>query len=203
MREGGVVDDSWFHWNEASLLCDGDEVNELRACIVPDKEWQDIREVYTGPILWTNLPCEPLVPEGYFGSPVPWFPASPVPGDMDLWPGELPFTAFGQFGPDALDLRVFDQGVYWVNRYGVAVRVEDMCGTYRSNVIAMLTGRASEFYLSMIMRERFQSAGDSLLGRTNGARLSEELGIGSLEDVEPSVWLASTPLMRALIAARG
>jgi hypothetical protein len=44
------------------------------------------------------------------------FPSSPVPSDARLWPTGLPFTAFGQFGDDRLDLRVFDQDVYWVDR---------------------------------------------------------------------------------------
>jgi hypothetical protein len=46
------------------------------------------------------------------------FPPSPVPSDERLWPGELPFTAFGQVGADHLDLHVFDQDVYWVDRIG-------------------------------------------------------------------------------------
>lgn len=47
-----------------------------------------------------------------------FYPSSPVPADRWLFPGELPFTAFGQLGKDALDLRVFEQNVWWTDRYG-------------------------------------------------------------------------------------
>lgn len=47
-----------------------------------------------------------------------FYPSSPVPADRWLFGGELPFTAFGQHGKDALDLRVFEQDVWWVDRYG-------------------------------------------------------------------------------------
>jgi hypothetical protein len=33
--------------------------------------------------------------------------------------GELPFEAFGQFGPGRLDLRVLDQDTRWVDIYAV------------------------------------------------------------------------------------
>jgi hypothetical protein len=43
----------------------------------------------------------------------------PAATDVVLWPDELPFTAFGQFGANFLDLRVFDQDIWWVDRDGV------------------------------------------------------------------------------------
>lgn len=39
-----------------------------------------------------------------------WEP-SPVPADRDLLEGDLPFTAWDQYPPGVLDIRVFDRGV--------------------------------------------------------------------------------------------
>lgn len=49
-----------------------------------------------------------------------------------------PFTAFGQFGEDALDLRVFDQGTNWVDRVGRPHFLAEMDEDYIANVIDFL-----------------------------------------------------------------
>lgn len=66
------------------------------------------------------------------------YPPSPVLSDVRLWPMELPFTAFGQFDEGALDLRVFDQDIYWVDRLGVSHPLKEMSQEYIANVIAFL-----------------------------------------------------------------
>jgi hypothetical protein len=121
-----------------------------------------------------------------------------VPSDSDLWPGELPFTAFGQFGNDRLDLRVFDQDRYWVDRHGHPHEIAEMTLGYIENVIVMLDGRAVEFHAATTLRCALQAYGDRLLGRPNGDLLIVAAGAAGIADLDPGVWLESTPLMRAL-----
>jgi len=151
-------------------------------------------------VLWTNLGTGSESLDASFGPAGEWFAPSPVPSDMDLWPGELPFTAFGQFGPDSMDLRVFDQDAYWVDRSGDPHRIESMGREYVENVTRMLLERADEFHVAYQLRECLQSAGDALLGRVNGRVLACSLGIGSVGDVSASAWMRSTPLLRRLLA---
>jgi hypothetical protein len=156
----------------------------------------------SGAVRWTNVVVDPRRPERLAGPSAPWFPPSPVPADEDLWPGELPFTAFGQFGPDALDLRVFDQDVYWVDHNGDPHRIDEMGEGYIANVVAMLTERAGEFHNSSVLRETLQTAGDALQGRVNGSVIAAGLGIGSVADTDATTWLQSTPLMRRLLCTK-
>jgi hypothetical protein len=126
------------------------------------------------------------------------FPPSPVPLDADPWPGELPFTAFGQFGVDHIDLRVFDQDVYWVDRFGVGHRIDEMPDDYRANVVAFLVERVERFHTATYLRLAIQAAGDALLGRVSGEVLAAEIGAPRIVELDACVWLESTPLMRRL-----
>jgi len=123
---------------------------------------------------------------------------SPVPGDSDLWPGELPFTAFGQFGRGRLDLRVFDQARYWVDMHGAPHEISEMPKEYVENVITMLSDRSTEFYSVSMLRCALQILGDVVLGRTNGDLLANEVGGAELGELDHDVWLEATPLMRTL-----
>ena len=121
---------------------------------------------------------------------------SPVPSDQRLAPGELPFTAFGQFGEGSLDLRVFDQGVWWVDRRGVPHLIEEMSFDYVVNVIMFLRDFQGSYHDAVLMRAAVQLLGD--LGR----------GLPPLEGLDPLViaslsasqWLEGTPLMGALLS---
>lgn len=126
------------------------------------------------------------------------YPHSPVPSDADLWPGELPFTAFGQWGEGHLDLRVFDQDVYWVDRFGAPHLLEEMDEAYRRNVIGHLTAHVEGFYAGTLRRATFQMLGDALLGRVSGEVVAGALGAPTLTELTPVEWLESTPLMRRL-----
>lgn len=123
---------------------------------------------------------------------------SPVPSDRDPWPGELPFTAFGQFGEDQLDLRVFDQSEFWVDRLGTPHRLEEMDLSYRRNVISHLCTHRESFHLGAIRRELIQHLGDELLGAPSAYALTTELGVPRTADLDALTWLEATPLMRAL-----
>lgn len=126
------------------------------------------------------------------------YPVSPVPADADLWPGELPFTAFGWVGEDHLDLRVFDQGTYWVDRWCTPHLIADMPAAYISNVIGFLLENAEYFHMCTARRMLLQIYGDNLLGRPSGDVLSAAAGVPLVSDLAPDEWLESTVLMRAL-----
>lgn len=126
------------------------------------------------------------------------YPPSPVPSDAFLWPGEKPFTAFGQFGHGSMDNRVFDQDIYWVNVHGEAFVLSAMSGTYRRNVIAFLIRDAAYFHANAALRSMVTAYTDALLGRVSGELLADELGVVRTIDLNPLEWLESTPLMRRL-----
>lgn len=74
------------------------------------------------------------------------YPPSPVSSDARLCPGELPFTAFGQFGVDSLDLRVLDQDTYWIDRHGRAQLLREMSAEFLENVIAFLSELRDQYF---------------------------------------------------------
>lgn len=130
----------------------------------------------------------------------PEYPPSPVPSDADLEPGELPFTAFGQWGPGMMDNRVFDQDVWWVNIEGTPFRLTNMSPEYRANVIAFLQEHADYFHAHAILREVADTIHDIERNRVGGALLGAALGVPSTADLSSQGWLESTPLMRRLRA---
>lgn len=202
-RDGSTHPLAYGDWDHFALAEFVEEVpRAFRLRVVPLGRPPGSVGLLSGRVLWSNLPLDPLYPDALRGSPADWFPSSPVPQDADLWPGELPFTAFGQFGPDSMDLRVFDQDVYWVDRNGDPHAISAMSEEYVSNVLHMLLDRAAEFHATALLRECAQSAGDALYGRVSGGVLVENLGIGSLRDSDPQTWVRSTPLVRRLGRAR-
>ncbi len=122
------------------------------------------------------------------------------PDIYELWPGERPFTDFGQFGVDALDLRVFDQDEWWVDRLGHPHLLVEMPDDYRINVILFLREFAVEYHAANAMREAATALGEAMLGRTAFAVLAPDIGAARVIDCEPSAWLEATPLMRRLRA---
>ena len=127
------------------------------------------------------------------------FPPSPVPGDRPelLWPGELPFTAFGQWGPDRLDLRVFDQDVYWVDRFGTPHRLDEMDVGYLTSVVMHLRENCRYFFIGTLRRHVLQIDGDLELGRS--PVLPVTLPTFGEPLPTPVAWLDGTPLMRRLL----
>lgn len=78
-----------------------------------------------------------------------------------------------------------------------------MPAEYVANVIGYLEGDAPHFYVATLRRIVIEDATDLQLGRLPVNLVAESLGATSLADVSPEVWLASTPLVRALRARRG
>lgn len=134
------------------------------------------------------------------GTPSPSaLPPSPVPSDARPWPGELPFTAFGQFGVDRLDLRVFDQDIYWVDRTGQPHLISDMTDAYIANFIAFLVEFQEQYFADTQQRWLIQTVGDRLLfGEPGGDVLAVEAGGPTWDQLAAEEWLEATPLMRTL-----
>lgn len=98
----------------------------------------------------------------------------------------------------ALGLRVFDQGIWWVDVQQRPHRIAEMPADYVANVIGHLEGNAEYFYVATLRRIVIEDATNLLLGRLPVNAVAEGLGAPSLADVAPHAWLASTPLLRAL-----
>lgn len=127
------------------------------------------------------------------------YPPSPVPSDARLWPFELPFTAFGHFGEDMLDLRVFDQDTYWVDRLGAPHLLAEMSRDYLQNVITFLVDLREQYFADTQRRMFIQSLGDQLLFDEPAADvLAAAVGGPSWSELTAQTWLEATPLMRAL-----
>ncbi len=115
--------------------------------------------------------------------------------DDRLWPGERPFTEFGQWGYGSLDLRVFDQDTVWCNIAGRALKVTHMDPDYRANVLAFLRDNAAYFHLMTIRRRLIELYADLADG------VLEPVGADQLRDLlgrDPVEWIAATPIARAL-----
>jgi hypothetical protein len=123
------------------------------------------------------------------------YPESPVPSDRALWPGELPFTAFGQFGRGELDLRVFDQDIWWIDRDGAAHRIAEISSDYVEAVVMFLREHQHYFHLGVQMRWAIQAAGDAMLVRPVIPEPAPRA-----RDVDASSWLEGTRLMLRLRA---
>jgi hypothetical protein len=126
---------------------------------------------------------------------------SPVPGDDDLWDGvEKPFTSFGQFGVDQMDLRVFDQDTWWVDRLGQPHRLTQMSVEYRRNVLRFLLDTAEQRWLDTVMFEAITAMTDALRGKAAYGAIANAAGAPFVRDLAPETWLEGTPLMRRLRA---
>lgn len=124
------------------------------------------------------------------------YPPSPVPSDRRLWPGELPFTAFGQYGNDAIDVRVFEQDRWWVDRHGRPTLVQDMPQAYVENVIAHLVAYRQQFFVASILRALVQVTGDiEQFGDTAVEPFVSRAVVGPSGWVTAEEWLEATPLM--------
>ena len=117
-------------------------------------------------------------------------PESPVPSDARLWEGEAPFTEFGQWEEGKLDLRVFDQDTWWVDRLGRPHLIENMPKDYIDNVIAFLIENEKYFYQGTVMRALLQTTTDIL----EGLSILPGLDPNVLLKMTPHDWLQSTPL---------
>ena len=124
------------------------------------------------------------------------YPPSPVPADQRLWPGEKPFTAFGQHAANELDLRVFEQDEWWVDRFGQPHRLGEMDPAYRRNLLAFLYAQAPFFHRAMVIRGVIEVFVTPAVTGVD-VDLDEMLG-PQIRESDSSKWMASTPLARRL-----
>lgn len=128
------------------------------------------------------------------------YPPSPVPSDRNLWPGEKPFTAFGQWGEGKMDNRVFDQDIYWVDVKGNPHLLEDMSDEYRMNVIMFLRDNMAYFGANAAIRMVSELLGNIYIAPAGYCDTEETYRAAEnfLAADTPEEWLESTPLMRRL-----
>lgn len=127
------------------------------------------------------------------------YPPSPVPADQDLAPGELPFTAWGQFGDGALDLRVFDQDRYWVDQHGRPNLLDDMARDYLEGVLIFLHRKADHFFASTLRRALMSAIVADLSENYNQGQIELWKETAWLLSLGPERWLEQTTLVRSLV----
>lgn len=125
-----------------------------------------------------------------------FLPVSPVPSDENLYPGELPFTAFGQWGEGQLDLRVFDQDIYWVNVTGEPFLLTEMTKDYLQNVLAFLFNSVESFYLGIVIKKSIETIYDAY-HKDNLEQLDDPSKL-TVCDQNPVEWLAATVLVKKI-----
>lgn len=130
--------------------------------------------------------------------------SSPVPADQFLWDDEKPFTAFGQFGEDKLDMRVFEQDVWWIDIHGQEHLLEEMSTDYLNNVVRHLFENLEHFHLGNGLRFSIERLLTVL--PFDGAPRNFDQYIDYVENKEsplelPSAaWLNATPLVTRIWA---
>lgn len=110
------------------------------------------------------------------------------------------WAPWGSSDPGALDLRVLDQGQWWVDITGTPHLLAQMSATYLGNVEALLVEHAEALfygYAAWVLRGEIW---DALEGRLNPETVARQAGVASLARLDPRTWLSATPLMRALRA---
>lgn len=110
------------------------------------------------------------------------------------------WTPWGSSGPGALDLRVLDQGQWWVDITGTPHLLAQMSTTYLGNVEALLIEHVEDLFYGYAMRVLRGEVRDALAGRLNPETVARQAGVPSLARIDPEAWLSATPLMRALRA---
>jgi hypothetical protein len=132
-----------------------------------------------------------------------FYPASPVLSDRWLFSDELPFTAFGQHGHDQLDLRVFEQDIWWVDRYGQEHLLSEMTTDYLRNVKMHMINYGKGYHDASKLRYSIEVilANSDISKRTLydfpgfSSYVARKINPGNFEWF---VWLESTPLYRRI-----
>lgn len=118
--------------------------------------------------------------------------------DADRRAGRRPFTAWGQWPPGSLDLRVFGQSTWWVDIEQRPHRIEEMSRAYRRNVLIHLQTHVAYFHVMAVREHVLTLLEEVLSGEAGGETLATILGAPSPADLTPSQWLEATPLVRHL-----
>ena len=101
-----------------------------------------------------------------------------------------------------LDLRVFEQATWWVDREGRAHAMTGMSVEYRQAVTAHLERHAATFHAAYARKQVIELAAEVLLGLPGSSIIALQAGDPAAAEVTPTAWLAATPLMRGLTRSR-
>lgn len=132
-----------------------------------------------------------------------FYASSPVTSDQFLWDDEKPFTDFGQYGEDKIDIRVFEQDVWWVDRTGEPHLLREMSQEYLDNVLEYLYSNVEYFHTASSLRFDIEQLLTML--PTPGAPANMEAyleyvnGKASPDELVAAEWLNSTPLVKRLL----
>ena len=113
-------------------------------------------------------------------------------------PLEVPkFTDFGWGGEGELDLRVFEQDTYWVDRTGTPHLLDEMDQDYLSNVLGFLFNNARAYHRAYAELKVAEAEVAAVEGRAHAEVIAVLFG-GSVAQISTPKWLASTPLYRKI-----
>ena len=107
------------------------------------------------------------------------------------------FTDFGWGGEDSIDLRVFEQDIYWVDMHGRPHKLEEMDEDYLSNVLSFIFVHARAYHEAYAQMKVTEAAIAALKGQMHAEVLAAAIG-ESVAQVSTPKWLASTPLYRKI-----
>jgi hypothetical protein len=101
-------------------------------------------------------------------------------------------------GPGLLDVPVLGQSVYWVTSEAQVLRLDEMTAAHLQAAAQMLLEQALPLHFWTVVATLKELRASMKTGVPCGEALQFAVTGTSLADVEPNVWLASTPLMRAI-----
>jgi hypothetical protein len=104
------------------------------------------------------------------------------------------FTDFHFRRSGTLDLRVFDQAVWWVDRSGDPHLLAEMSAEYRANVLNWIIRYKGLYFLAIVRRRLIEAA--------LGIELTKVLGFPDAFPNSAEEWLARTALFRELASTR-
>ena len=121
-------------------------------------------------------------------------PSSPVEGDKYLWPDEKPFTDFAAVNEGKIDLRVFEQDVWWVDVKRTPHLLTEMSQDYLFNVLRHVVENAEGFYMGCMLKHAIELT--MTVFTPSDEAVCEYLdNKPSLHGMTPIEWVTSTPLV--------
>jgi hypothetical protein len=106
-----------------------------------------------------------------------------------------PFTNFGQFGTGTFDIRVFDQGEWWITNAGEGRKISELSNTSLLEIMNFLFNKAEWFYDVYITNKMINFVSSHLEGMDQEQTEMKLLVVDELGSINPHVWLSRTPLM--------
>lgn len=115
--------------------------------------------------------------------------ARPISGRLPE--DDRPFTDFGQFGPGSVDLRVFDQDEWWVDRWGNPHRISDLTAEERREVTSICLRQAESWWPQAAFNQLCVLTYEQVGGLF-------DRGDALIAELQPQDWVRRSVLFRAL-----